>query len=468
MTKGIVGIQGIFGAGGIGQSAMIDIETYLKRGLDVPPNVIFVSSTATGGNNGTSWTDAYTDLQTAIDSAVSGQQVWVKQGTYYPSVTVGGDTNSDKAFYLKNGVAVYGGFSGADYVFENRNYLINETICDANGGYHVFHMNSTYKGSLNRTAILDGFTISGGRASSSDLNYNRRCGGGFNIANSCNPTIRNCKITNNKALYGLGVWIYYTAYPKFQNCKVYDNDYNDTTYAIMFQLDSPAPASQLEIVDCEFYRTTVKTTYYTAIGFGANAQNVLIDNCKIYDVRVGIRTVPNTASQTTIVNRCLIYNCWTGIELSTPTNTAYSAQQLNNSLVYNCTVGIETSGGTNNSNPPQYNNITITACTSAIGNYSGGFGHFRNTILYGNTAMYNYEYYDMYKYHTWSYCNTQVSKAGTGNISVNPNWDTNFKLNAGSPCVDTGNNTYVYGDYDLAGNTRIINTTVDMGCYERQ
>ena len=56
------------------------------------------------------------DLQTAINSASSGDAVWVKAGTYLPTRDPFGSTapanNRDKTFTLKNGVKVYGGFAG--------------------------------------------------------------------------------------------------------------------------------------------------------------------------------------------------------------------------------------------------------------------------------------------------------------------------------------------------------------------
>ena len=41
-----------------------------------------------------------------------------------------------------------------------------------------------------------------------------------------------------------------------------------------------------------------------------------------------------------------------------------------------------------------------------------------------------------------------------------------YRLAAGSPCIDAGDNSYVTTTTDLAGNARIVNGKVDIGCYE--
>ncbi|MSQ90453.1 MAG: hypothetical protein EXS01_03545, partial [Phycisphaerales bacterium] len=67
----------------------------------------------TGLNNGTSWADAYygpASVATAMTAAVSGDQVWVKAGTYKPTTT----TTRTIWHTMKSGVGVYGGFAGGE------------------------------------------------------------------------------------------------------------------------------------------------------------------------------------------------------------------------------------------------------------------------------------------------------------------------------------------------------------------
>ena len=45
---------------------------------------IYVDVDASGSNDGSSWTNAYIYLQDALDVAVSGNDIWVAKGTYYP------------------------------------------------------------------------------------------------------------------------------------------------------------------------------------------------------------------------------------------------------------------------------------------------------------------------------------------------------------------------------------------------
>ena len=87
-----------------------------------------------------------------------------------------------------------------------------------------------------------------------------------------------------------------------------------------------------------------------------------------------------------------------------------------------------------------------------------------NCIIYGNAFSDGLTTYNGYS--------ADVDEgAGEGSsvyncIISNPLFGAGYRLAAGSPCIDAGDNSYVTSDKDLAANARIVNGTVDIGCYE--
>ena len=80
--------------------------------------IIYVDADAVAVPDGLSWTTAYTNVQSALGVAVSGIEIWVAEGIYYPDEGLG-QINDDitSTFVLTDGVALYGGFdpgSGVD------------------------------------------------------------------------------------------------------------------------------------------------------------------------------------------------------------------------------------------------------------------------------------------------------------------------------------------------------------------
>ena len=183
--------------------------------------VLFVDAGAGGANDGTSWADAYTDLQTALTTAADGDEIWVAAGIYRPT----GDVDRSQSFILRNSIALYGGFSGTEILREQRNWTINETVLSGNIGapdtnadnsYHVLIGSGT-----RRTAVLDGFTIGGGNADGAGSD--RYGGGMFNDGGS--PTINNCIFHgNNAAFLGGGIYnLFPEGSPTITGCTFSEN-----------------------------------------------------------------------------------------------------------------------------------------------------------------------------------------------------------------------------------------------------
>ncbi|HEX9869238.1 MAG TPA: right-handed parallel beta-helix repeat-containing protein, partial [Candidatus Tectomicrobia bacterium] len=176
--------------------------------------LLYVDWQATGANDGSSWSDAFINLQSALTAAGSGDEIWVASGTYQP-----GDQRTD-SFRLKTGVAIYGGFAATETARDQRDWVEHLSVLsgdiDPSGDEDSYHV-VTGSGA-NATAVLDGFTITGGRA---DADSPHDSGGGiYNDAGS--PTLRNVIIKGNLASYGGGIYDLDSS-PTLLNALVLDN-----------------------------------------------------------------------------------------------------------------------------------------------------------------------------------------------------------------------------------------------------
>ncbi|MCS6819646.1 MAG: hypothetical protein NZ522_06800, partial [Chitinophagales bacterium] len=99
---------------------------------------IYVNPQATGSNDGTSWANAYTDLQVAINNAPSGASLWLRSGTYYPIRDTTGSGNANprnNMFYiLDKTLYIYGGFIGNETILQQRKPDLNPTIISGENG----------------------------------------------------------------------------------------------------------------------------------------------------------------------------------------------------------------------------------------------------------------------------------------------------------------------------------------------
>jgi len=179
----------------------LGIEDDFVVGRYFGDEIHYVKSNATGVNNGSSWADAYTDLQFALSVASNGDEVWVMAGTYKPT----SGTDRTKSFNLKTGVAIYGGFNGTETMRQQRNFIKNVTILSGDIGVigdnddNSFHV--VNGGDTDNTAILNGFTITEGNAKDAIPDP---WGGGMHILGG-NPRLTNLVFTANLAESGGGI-----------------------------------------------------------------------------------------------------------------------------------------------------------------------------------------------------------------------------------------------------------------------
>lgn len=196
--------------------------------------VIYVKKNATGANNGTSWTDAYTSLQDALAIAQAGDEIWVATGIYYPDEGAGlTDNDRTLSFRMKSGVAIYGGFTGTETDRSQRDWKVHLTVlsgdldqndidldmdglADSLNGNNAYHV--VVSENINQTAILSGFIIQDGL--SDEINLHDKGGGIY--AKESNLIITDVIVTNNFAYNGGGIYIE-NSNATFEKISVFNN-----------------------------------------------------------------------------------------------------------------------------------------------------------------------------------------------------------------------------------------------------
>ena len=392
-------------------------------------NIVYVDLDATGANDGTSWTDAYTSLQNALDNNPISD-FWVKAGRYVPGTTRGA------VFTLMADQSLYGGFNGTETMLSQRDPKINVTILsgDINGNdtTNIDFANTTRNDNAynivsisGSNAVLDGVTVTGGNANGSSTTLREGAGIRVNGSGLSGVEITNCVIEGNISLRG---------------------------GAALF---SETTGSGNEI---SLERTLIRDNLAEFAPIFYNVQNsgnldIIFSNCLMVDnvcarangtaasdvAGIWIRTQNSGSTITTIVNSTIADNTSVNSPASSIMISASRTQSgvgtinLQNSIFYN------NQGDNNVEFTPVGNNLgssqtrTFNNSMSAIG-FTGG--------------------------------------SGSGNIIGNPLFiDSSmgdYKLQSTSQAVDAGNNTYVSANsiFDFNGNARIVNTTVDIGAFE--
>jgi len=211
---------------------IIDQGPYEWNDAFDPFQVFYVDGErADDSGNGLSWATAKKTLQAAINQCGISDQVWVKAGEYRPTVEYGGTGSRFKSFQLKNGIGIYGGFSGSETSLSMRDITANPTILsgDLNGddnaesgnktdnSYHVFYHPATL--GLTLKTMLDGFTIKGGNADGEGIHS---YGAAFNNEGG-SITLKNLVICDNQAFADGGALYFENASPHLENCIIKHN-----------------------------------------------------------------------------------------------------------------------------------------------------------------------------------------------------------------------------------------------------
>ncbi len=458
------------------QGSQCDIGAYEDQLL-----VTYVKQDATGANDGTSWTNAYTDLQSALSAASSDDEVWVAAGAYYPT----SGTDRAKSFTLKSGVSVYGGFDGTETLRTQRDFEINIAVLSGDIGIPSDNSDNSYHvvvgSNTDNATLLDGFTITGGNASSNSSVSDQSKGGGmYNYIGS--PTVSNVIFSDNYATFGGGM-------------------YTD-------EWDGPGPYPYIPVGPV---LTNVVFRNNTAVEGGGmrneNYSNLILTNV-IFDDNVATRSGGGMEnfnySSPVLTNVAFINNTagdlgvgggmfnWVGnnpslINVTFSGNTAnwggglgnYQSSPSMTNVTFSGNSAITYGGGISNesNSNPTLNNVTVngnSAVTYGGGIYNDSYGSnvsVHNSILYDNSGG---EVYNVIGTANVTYSIVQGGYSGTGNLDADPllgplqdngGFTQTMTLDAGSPAIDAGDDANCPAT-DQRGVTRPQGSHCDIGAYE--
>lgn len=475
---------------------------------------LYVNPDATGNNSGLSWTNGFTSLQAAINSANAGDILFVKAGIYNPTQQIISGDNRSRSFYLNKNIKIYGGFNGTETTISERNVNANITILsgdfngndtDTNGnGINDFGLTENayfvvLAYNLDNTALIDGFRITGGNADGTtsftlgSYTVNTANGGGINNIAS-NLVVKNTRFINNSASFGGGITNKGACFPKIENCEF---TYNFASYGNSVHAND---ASLITINNCVFSSNRGSGTLSSLNGSVQKVTNCVFSNnqgnsgCVLY----------NNNNCNAVFSNCIMRNNTASSSGGAIYNTNYGIVTMYNTLVYkNFAVY---GGAVYNVSNSYLNSINCTYYGNNASTQGGAFYcsvspdnmfmKMYNTIIYGNTSPSNpnwyKEFYTTSNIHvrnsiiqgsggsnSWNtfYGTNDGNNLDTNPMFINTNQDVeDFRLNVLSPGIDASynqllnlpnsNNSWTSSDTDVYGNSRLVGSGVDIGAAE--
>jgi len=436
---------------------------------------IYVDDDADGANDGSSWTDAYTNLQDALSDATSAEkpvEVLIAQGLYEPDQgknQIPGDREA--SFQLVNGVTLLSGFAGfceadpdardieayptilsgdlnRDDIGAGDPYELLAEPSRSENSYHVVTSNGT-----DGIAVMDGFTIISGNANGpksddpTDDKYRQMRGGGMhNVSGS--PLITNCTFSGNSASYGGGIsnrighpslinctFIWnsaarygggmdnYESEPKLTNCTFTEN--SSSWGGGM----SNRTKSNPKLTDCTFSKN--KISWYGGGIININSSPTLtVCLFKGNEARLG-GGMRNSDSNLVLTN-CLFAD-----------NIAYGTYNLNS-----CGTLDGRGGGLYNSN----STLTLTNCTlsgNCAGDCTGGICSFKSIVTLINCILWGNSQPHISGDVTISYSNIQGGWGGEGNLDADPLFVRLGYLDSNGTPDHAYDDYWIEGDYHL-------------------
>ncbi|HEY3269162.1 MAG TPA: choice-of-anchor Q domain-containing protein [Armatimonadota bacterium] len=413
--------------------------------------VIRVDYDAAGpSHDGAAWDTAFLTVQSGLDAAQSGDEVWVAAGVYAEHISLG------------SGVALYGGFAGptasnpfGEQARGQRDPAVNLSILDG-GGPKAPGSVVTAGPSVQTRAVIDGFSIRNGLGTPISA-YGANGGGVYAL--EANVTISNNVIygnfgTNGSAIFCHGGAVSITGNTLRDNSVIGPPPMPGMGGAIFSETDNVVITDNLISGNVVGY--ICGGVYCTGTGM-VISRNTIRDNqarqaAGLYVDGVGV----------TIAGNLIFGNAALGTTSLGGFGGAGVCKGSGN-LILNNTVTDNVAGNT-------------VGAVGVGGLMVNGASTVANNIIAFNTmgitidASVNLTHNDVFGNPFGDYGNQADQTGLNGNIRVDPgfaNAYTNQRIQPSSPCVDAGDDAYaLLAGPDLDGQARSYGAHADIGAFE--
>jgi predicted outer membrane repeat protein len=411
--------------------------------------------------DGLTWAKAFPDIADALAVAKNGDEVWVAAGVY------GG------GLVLSNGIALYGGFAGAETARDQRDFVLHQTVLD---GLQRTNLVVIAPGAGPATRV-DGFIISNGRATSSGTGTR---GAGVRVVGADPVLANNRFLANNASGLGNAVYLQDSAAVVISNYFGF-NGTNLTATVDGGAIAALNSSPRIEGNSLVGNRGRDGGAIHLANTTGFLAGNQFLNNTATRD---GGALFCQSASPQITHNR-LLGNAATARGGGIVLLGGSASLVFNNVLVRNAaaTGGAELSGGggafVDGTSQPSLINNTLVMNTAPVGgllvsNRNATIAN--NLIAHGTSGVGGVSGLRLQANNVFgngtNYVDIPDATGTDGNISADPRFAGDISVGVinilpGSPCRDVGNSLLVPPQAtDIEGLPRVQGPAVDIGAHE--
>jgi hypothetical protein len=405
--------------------------------------IIYVNPTSSGNNDGTSWNDAYTDIQVAFNNLTPGanDSVFVAEGTYNPSGIATG-----QCIEILETCSVFGGFPVTG----------NPTISDRDWNTYITY----FDGDLNGDDVEN------------DLSLNKADNAGRILcANAATERITIDGIffkNGGNGSNGNPPGISSTSFLHLYNCRFEDN-INSTNFGVIRLSQAAGDTDSSYFYNTHFYNNLTSNANHPCLVAVQHDAKAMFEKCTFNNSIGGFTEIWAVGSENIEFNNCVFSNRMNQALNIVNDISAITAQDSVYVDINHCTFY--------NVDQPFYNWFSSTG-TFNISNTFFDFYDSQNAYFFRDGSGSNFSDSIICVIDSVACSSDSLINTANNNISINGNFllgtfdyetkdtlNSIYKLDCSNEFTDRGFLIPSITE-DIEGNNRVIGDAPDLGAYE--